>query len=225
MVCFPFAGGQSLSFRAFADSLPRSIDVWAIDPPAHGWAAGPPLDDVQSMADLMIAALPEEILGTSLLFGHSLGGLVALEVARVLQSRGRPAVDLVLSASRPPHRREDYGSLVALSDRELLELLVAMGGVPAEWRQQPDVFDLFKDTLRADFRAFEAYRPGPPLTNTRVLALGGLEDSICRPGHVFEWSRHCPQCEVDFVPGGHLFVVTDPALVANRVARFMRRST
>jgi hypothetical protein len=46
---------------------------------------------------------------------------------------------------------------------------------------------------------------------------------VCRPAHVFEWTRFCPSCEIEFVGGGHLFVQTQPALFAQRVVDFVRR--
>lgn len=221
LLLFPHAGAQSLAFRALASAWPADWLVRALDPPGHGWAPGTPLEAVEEMARAYLKHLPREATHGVFLFGHSLGGLVALEVARRLEEEGEPAPGLILSGTRPPHRREDYGAFSLLSDRELLRTLVAIGGIPREWLDEPEVFDIFKDAIRADFRAFERYMPPRPLLATPTLALGGSTDRICRPEHVWEWSRYCPALEVDFIPGGHLFVIESAAGAAARTKAFI----
>lgn len=223
LLLFPHAGAQSLAFRALAAAWPANWLVRALDPPGHGWAPGTPLEAVEEMAREYLEHLPREATRGVFLFGHSLGGLVALEVARRLEEEGEPAPGLVLSGTRPPHRREDYGAFSRLSDRELLHTLVEIGGIPREWLNEPEVFDIFKDAIRADFRAFERYLPPGSLRSTPTLALGGTTDRICRPEHVWEWSRYCPRLEVDFVPGGHLFVIESAVAAAARTRVFFER--
>lgn len=220
---FPHAGAQSLAFRALSNELPRSWRVIGLDPPGHGWAAGPPFDDVEEMAKQYVAHIPDEYLDGVVLFGHSLGGLVAYSVAERLQRSGRPVAGLILSATRPPHRRENYVSFAAMDDATLLDVLIQIGGVPASWADEPEVFDYFKESVRADFRAFDRLTSLRPMGNIPMQALGGTEDQICLPEHVVEWTRYAPNCQVDRVPGGHLFVIENAAAVAYRVADFVER--
>ncbi len=55
--------------------------VLAVDLPGHGGSEGPPLPDVQSMADWVMALLQEAGVQHAVLVGHSMGSLIALEVA------------------------------------------------------------------------------------------------------------------------------------------------
>lgn len=223
LICLPFAGGQSLVFRAFAAHLPADWGVWAIDPPGHGWAGGTPLDHVEAMADRYLAHLPAELLDKAVLLGHSLGGCVAFAMAeRLAGSPGAPRA-VILSATRPPHRASEYDSFLALDDQELLDVLIRIGGVPADWAQEPELFAQFREVIRADFRAFESFRLDGRRLELPVLAVGAPEDVVCRPAHLFEWTRFCPASEIEFVPGGHLFVQTQPELFAKRVASFVAR--
>ncbi|MGE0538347.1 MAG: thioesterase II family protein [Pirellulales bacterium] len=223
IVCLPFAGGQSLVFRALAAHLPAEWGVWAIDPPGHGWASGTPLDRVETMAEVYLACLPRELLADAVLLGHSLGGCVAFAMTeRLTGSSGMPRA-LVLSATRPPHRASDYESFLALDDQGLLDVLIRLGGIPADWAQEPELFAQFREVVRADFRAFESFRLDGRRLDLPTLAVGAPEDIVCRPAHVFEWTRFCPASEIEFVPGGHLFVQTEPAQFAQRVASFVAR--
>lgn len=217
MFVFPHAGAQSLAFRGLAGALPSDWRVIGLDPPGHGWSAGPPLHEVASMTRHYVQHIPRQHFEGAILFGHSLGGLVAYSVAQELWRLNRPVAGLVLSATRPPHRREDYVSFSTLDDRTLLDVLIQIGGVPASWKDEPEVFDYFKESVRADFAAFDALRDLEPLPPVPTLALGGMADQICRPEHVFEWSRYCSDCQVDFVDGGHLFIQDNPAAAVRRM--------
>jgi surfactin synthase thioesterase subunit len=175
------------------------------------------------MADTYLANLPRELLANAVLLGHSLGGCVAFAMAERLAGSATAPRALVLSATRPPHRAAEYDSFLALDDQGLLEVLIRLGGVPADWAQDPELFAQFREVVRADFLAFESFQLDGRRLDLPVLAVGAPEDVVCRPAHVFEWTRFCPASEIEFVPGGHLFVQTQPALFAQRVANFVAR--
>ena len=82
LVCFPYAGGQSLAFRGLDEHLPPHWELWGLDPPGHGWAPGVALDSVETLVDLYLNTMPRELLAGAVLYGHSLGGCVAFELAR-----------------------------------------------------------------------------------------------------------------------------------------------
>lgn len=223
LFAFPFAGGQSLSYRPLAEKLPATWGVFAIDPPGHGWVGGEPIRQIDAMADFYLEHVPRELLTGSVLFGHSLGGLVAWSLARRLEERNLPAPALILCGTRPPHRRDDYEPFSKLGDQRLLEVLIDMGGVPSEWAAEPELFDYFKGALRADFEAFETYSPPSERSMTPVLAMGSLGDNVCQAEHVKEWSRYCANLTVEIVTGGHLFVMSHPESVARRIVEFVDR--
>jgi external thioesterase TEII len=171
------------------------------------------------MVDLYIREIPAEVFADSVLLGHSLGGLVALATALELHRRGAPVPGLILSAVRPPHCK-GYVPFTSLDDRQLLETMIELGGVPAEWADEPETFDLFKDSLRADFRAFESFEAPRPLEGSPTFVVGAYQDVVCRPEHVFEWTRYCPGCQIDFVPGEHLFIQSPPERFVSMLNRF-----
>jgi len=221
LLAFPYAGGQSLAFRSLAKELPDSWGAWAIDPPGHGWSAGPPLDDISDMVDAYLEYLPKDLLAGTVLMGHSLGGCLVFALAQRLKALGIEPRALILSGTRPPHRKDDYESFHTMDDQRLLEVLIQVGGIPSAWADDPEVFNHFKEALRADFRAFENFEITSPLEGENVFVIGGLEDIVCRPEHIFEWSQFCPGCRVDFVSGEHLFLQTNAAMVARRIQSFL----
>jgi len=221
LLCLPFAGGQSLAFRPLAAAVPATWGVWAIDPPGHGWAAGEPLERVDAMVDAYLGNLSADWLEGTILLGHSLGGCVAFAMVEQLTEGGQPPRGLILSGTRPPHRKGEYDSFLSMDDAELLQTLIQLGGVPRAWAEEPEIFDHFKVAIRADFRAFESYEIQRPLPDIATLACGGMQDIVCRPEHLMEWTRYCQQCRVEFVAGDHMFIQNNAAAVADRLVGFV----
>jgi medium-chain acyl-[acyl-carrier-protein] hydrolase len=134
------------------------------------------------MADLVGAATDE--LWSWLdrpfaLFGHSLGALVAFEVARRLRHRRGPEPRHVfLSGRRAPHLAERYPPMAHLDDVAFVtEVRRRYNGISEEVLQHADLMELLLPTLRADIKAFEAYtyEPGEPL-GSPITAYGGDQD-------------------------------------------------
>lgn len=73
--------------------------VLAVDLPAHGRSEGPPLADVEALADWTLALLDAAGVGTAAFVGHSMGSLIALEAAARAPQR---AARLVMVATAYP---------------------------------------------------------------------------------------------------------------------------
>jgi len=215
LLCFPHAGGQSLAFRELAAQLSGDVAVYAVDPPGHGWALGPCHESIESLAAAYCAHLPPALLG-GVLLGHSMGSYVALALAAALPT---PPRAVIVGAARPPHRRTDYTPLSELDDSALRASLSEVMG--ERGAAHAAIFDQFRDVIRADLRAFDQFCPPPSPIRSPLLAVGGLDDSLCLAEHVFDWHVYADRCVVDFVEGGHLFAQASARAYAARIARFL----
>jgi pimeloyl-ACP methyl ester carboxylesterase len=70
--------GWTLLARWFAH---HGYGVLAVDLPGHGRGAGIPMDSVEASADWLVALLRAAGVGRAALVGHSMGSLIALELA------------------------------------------------------------------------------------------------------------------------------------------------
>src|SRR5688500_760941 len=59
----------------------HGLSVLAVDQPGHGRSSGPPLPDVEALADWTLALLDAADVQQAALVGHSMGSLIALEAA------------------------------------------------------------------------------------------------------------------------------------------------
>ncbi len=146
-----------------------------------------------------------------LLYGHSLGGLVALSYARARERAGDRLPELVMvGAATPPHLRSPLLPTAGLAEAGLLDLLASYGALPPGAREDSSLWRRrVLPTLRDDFRLAEALvgaARGAVLTRP-LLAVAGRLDPIAPPAVMAEWDR-CTTARFQqlTVDGDHFFV-------------------
>lgn len=177
LFCFPYAGGGDATYRPWVRHIPSWAEICPVDPRGSGRRVregyAPDFFDyvvtsaeaVESKADLPFS-----------FFGHSLGALVAFELARYLkrESGGEPR-HLFVSGCRGPRVPDRNRSIRDLPDPELMEEVARRyGGIPEDVLAEPDLWGIMLPNLRVDLAAAETYRfvPGTTLT-CAITALGG----------------------------------------------------
>lgn len=156
------------------------------------------------------------------LFGHSLGAVLAFEVARVLTARGVPPEHLVASARAAPDAPHP-GTLPETDDELLRKIDMAYGGVPDVIEETPELLERFLPVLRADLELAAAYQyePGDPLP-CPITALGGSADPTLGSKALEGWSDHTAAgFEVHRFPGGHFYRDEVEAAVLDTIRRVL----
>ena len=228
LLCLPHAGGAATAFRHWKRPLSGVVDVVALEPPGRGARRAEPLaktmpDVVESLRERVLAAT--EGAERVALLGHSFGALVARELADVLTDAGRPPALLVSVGLNAPTLPSAAEPMADLSDDELLEAVVALGGVPDELRDEPDLLALFVEPLRTDLgiaERFQRKRGERPL-DCPVLALQGADDPFVSPHGVREWREETTgPGSVTWFPGGHFFL-HDPVFIRETLRPLLER--
>ena len=166
LLCLHHAGGNGAFYLSWAADLAGTCEVWTANLPGRrGRVLEPLVTDLNTLvAELADAA--EALLDRPLaIFGHSMGALLAYEVARELRRRGCPPLSaLVVSACRAAHLRPELTG-VPRGDAELTGLLRSWGGTPPGLLEDEEFLGLVLPPFRADLLLCDAYRyrPGPRL--------------------------------------------------------------
>ncbi|HWM83310.1 MAG TPA: alpha/beta fold hydrolase [Pseudolabrys sp.] len=211
LFCFPYAGAAASAFRLWPSGLADGIDVCAIQLPGRAnRLQEPPLSSIGAMVDAVVDAMADYLDRPFALFGHSMGGLLAFEVAHALAARGWKAPrHLIVSARRAPRVPDPSSLLHVLPDAEFVaEIQRRYGGIPDEILAHADVLALLLPCLRADITALETYRPPqrPPL-HCPLTVFGGAEDRFVSPMDIAQWRRETTGTfDMRIFPGGHFYL-------------------
>lgn len=226
LFCFPYAGGSASIFRAWSSEFPSSIQICPVELPGRGTRIREaPFTSVELLAAAAAEGLGEFLDRPFTLFGHSLGALVAFEVARRLHYdfHLQPA-HLFVSARRGPRLPGPAMPIHALPERRLLEMLGLLNGTPKELLENHDFMRLILPVLRADFALDETYTymARPPLT-CPISVFGGLQDISVNSEQLSAWRKETEDRFVlRMLPGDHFILNSARALILEALAHELR---
>jgi medium-chain acyl-[acyl-carrier-protein] hydrolase len=225
--CFPYAGSGIIAYRNWAAGLPLDIEICPIQLPGRGHRIRQPLF---TECSALVTTLENDVKAYAdkpfVFFGHSMGALLAFEVARRLGSREGPLHLFVSGRSAPQIPRRHKRKLSDLPDGELLQELRRLDGTPSQILARPEMVKEMLPVLRADFSVVESYsyQATPPLT-CPISAYAGSEDAIIKQD-VEAWSRQTTSTfSFTAFPGGHFFIQTSQRLLLEVLRRELSRYT
>ena len=212
LVCFPFAGGSASAFRPWAAAMPSHVELWAMQLPGREERITErPLVRIAPMVEESYSALAPRLDLPIAFFGHSMGALIAFELARRIAP-----LKLFLSGCRGP-RLPVRHSLHTLSQPQLLADLRRLGGSPAAVLDDPDLMRVLLPAIYADLEASETYqyRENNERLHSPITALGGNHDPLASENDLASWSAETDgEFRLKMFPGGHFYFRNDlPALL------------
>lgn len=210
LFCLAHAGGGASLFRPWPAALPPAIQVCPVQLPGREERfLEQPHTSLTALVDELTAAVLPHLDRPFALFGHSMGALIAFELARELRRRRVEPVWFFVSACRAPHRQSSSVQLSTLPDSAFMESVQRKyGGIPSQLLEEPELLERFIPVLRADLSIVEtySYRREPPL-ECATLSVGGVDDSTVPEEDLLAWREHTAgRFECQMLAGGHFFV-------------------
>nr|AXL05932.1 thioesterase [uncultured bacterium] len=220
-MCLPHAGGSASFFFPVSKALTPAVEVLAVQYPGRQDRRHEAnIADLPELADRIFAALRGLDDRPMALFGHSMGAVLAYEIALRARDAGLPSpVRLFASGRRAPSRHRDERVHLEPDARIVAELRM-LSGTNAAMLADPEVLDMIMPAVRSDYRAVETYRHEPGRTlDCPVTVLTGDSDPRVSPDEAEAWTEHTTgPTEVEVLPGGHFFLVEHSARVVRLVA-------
>ena len=191
--------------------LQPEVQVLAVQTPGHGVRFSErPHSSIEAMVAEVVDNFP--IIGDRpfAFYGHSLGAVIALELARQLRRMGRPQpCHLFVGGARPPHYGPIEPHIHHLEDQGFLDGVQSRySGIPAAVLNEPELLAILLPALRADFTAYETYvhQPEAPL-DCPISAFAGESDPLVDVEAISNWKSYTnADFDLKIMRGDHFFL-------------------
>ncbi|MFI6100817.1 thioesterase II family protein [Lentzea sp. NPDC051213] len=214
LICVPWSGAGPGVFNRWAREMPGEVELLAVVlPRSTAWRGEDGEFTVDKIAERLAYDLTTrygevEWLGV---FGHSLGALIAYDLAARLQGQQVRLDGVIVSGSRAAHCDPPV-QLHELDDEGLADALIELGGLAMDRRYDTIFLDRVLPRVRADLIACERYRPAATLPRlgpaVRLTAWAANSDWYAPPAAVAPWSElaHHGHATARTWAGDHFFV-------------------
>ena len=223
LFCFPYAGAGASIFNSWTEFLPTKIQICPIQLPAREsrWRE-PPATRLKPLIQTLAPLLKPKLDIPFAFFGHSLGALLAFELARELRRQNAPApVHLFVSSSCPPQIPNRSRPLHRLPEPQFIEELKRLKGTAEEILQNSELMQLFLPALRADFAMLENYfYVSEEPFDFPISAFGGLEDDKVNREALTAWQEQTRNnFTLQMFPGDHFFLCCEDRALAQSISK------
>ncbi|SEG58976.1 thioesterase II family protein [Paenibacillus sp. UNC499MF] len=211
LFCLPYAGGSATVYTRWKRHLHGHIELHPVELAGRGKRLlEPPYGSMDELVEDLYEYLDPQLDEADFaFFGHSMGALVAYELAHaVRKKRGREPVHLFVSGTYPPHARRKL-TLHLLSDERLQQEIRLLGGTEDELFEREELLRMFLPGLRRDLELVEthAFQSGAELLSCNISVLNGKEDTATEGFNLLEWSAYGSRgCQLYEFEGGHFFI-------------------
>lgn len=219
LFCFPHAGGGTTLFDGWPAALPPNVQLCPIYLPGRERRAHePPVPTLPALVEILAGDLLPYLDCPFVLWGQSMGALIAFELIRHLRTmRGPQPIHLFVAACPPPHLFSVERTINHLSKEDFVQELRRLRGTPEHILRNAELLDMVLPVLRADFSICETYTylAEEPI-DCSITAFGGTQDFPVE--HLAAWSLHTRQTfSYRLLPGDHFFPQRVQLLLLNHL--------
>lgn len=211
LFCFPYGGAGAGAFRSWKGVAVGDWQLCLVVPPGReGRFREARYEAVGPLVDALVEAILPLLDRPFAFFGHSVGALIAFELARRLRRDGRRMPDHLFVSGRAapqmPRRTTDYH---LRSNGDLVEALKAISLGSDRPAPDPAIVAAMEPLLRSDFAITEtyAYRSEASLDQP-VTAFGARNDPTVGIDEIAAWQVQTTKMFALhlFDDGGHFFI-------------------
>lgn len=225
VVLLPHAGGSAPFFHPFSARLStEGLDVLSVQYPGRQERRDEPaIDSLPELAQGVFLALRPWADRPLVLMGHSMGAVIAYEVARKLEATADDVpLGLIASGRRAPSRHRDENAH-RLDDAGFIAEIRSLSGTASSLLDDEELRQMILPGLRADYKAIETHVPAPePLLRCPIGVLVGDTDPGVTHEEAQAWREHTTASfRSRTFTGGHFYLNDQQAAVCEAIVDYV----
>ena len=226
---FPYAGGSPTAFNKWPAEFSDNIEINIIHYPGRGSRfSEAPIKEF----DVLVRGIHHAVLPLLdkpfIFFGHSMGGMIAFELARQLRQHNLPQPQILfVSACGAPQLPGSNLPIHSMPDSEFIRSLHKLNGLPADVINNSELMQLLIPALRADFEAVENYKYSfnEDQLECPIIAFGGNDDTHVSPERLEGWAAQTSASfRSQYFSGDHFFINTAHQSVTAFIIDWIKKS-
>ena len=228
LFCFPYAGGASDFYKRWKKRYSNTycFEIEPVEYPGRGEKSSEPfVTEFSEIVSKLADEIANRINGQFAFFGHSLGAILAYEVAKKIKLDKEMFPDvLFLSGCPAPDYLPDQISLKRLSDDEFIEKVVQLGGIPQEIINEPELLRFFLPHLKNDFYLIDTYISlSTDLLTVPLVIFTGDKDPKVSIKQVMDWKGYTKSLfDYHIISGDHFFV-KDESIILEKINSYLKK--
>lgn len=230
LFCFPYAGGSAMIFNKWKSYLNINcgIELIPVELAGRGRRIQEPLytDLNDAVEDLYQIINIESLTGPYAFFGHSLGGLLAYELAQKIKKLDIPQpLHLFFSGRGAPNIARNEDKKYHLMDNDEFRLkVIELGGTPPEFFDHPELVEIFLPLLRNDFKLAETNMECEIAPfDIDITVFIGKEDHEITAEQTNSWKLHSKgTCTLHYFDGDHFFLHKEVSGISKAIKNVLK---
>lgn len=211
LVCFAWAGGGANFFRKLSGRIAADVELLAVQLPGREDR----FHEVRfTRMDQIVTQVKRELSPLAdipvVLFGHSMGALVAYEVAQASAGRHFPLAGLIVSGSNAPHIKSCHTRCTHdASEPDVIADITKLGGTPPALLADTGLMRSLLPSIRADYAVLESYRAHPPVPvlECPIIACAAHGDHCVSRAGIDAWGQYAGSLfETHWFDGDHFYL-------------------
>ncbi|WP_424102387.1 beta-ketoacyl synthase N-terminal-like domain-containing protein [Moorena producens] len=225
LFCFHPWGSSASMFQGWSDQLLTDIEVLPIQLPGRQRRLQEkPFTEFVPLIQVLGEIISPYLDRPFAFFGHSMGALIAFELAHVLEEDyNLKPLHLFLSAALPPSDTSLSKEFESFSQEQKLNYLMNISEIPKDIYDDPSLLQELMNVFKADLQLLQSYRYVAKLPlSCPISSFGGINDSLTSEKQLSEWSKYTSSTfEVQMFPGKHMFLKDSKKLLLDTISQML----
>lgn len=225
LFCLPYAGAGASVFtqwqRYFEDARIKVCPI--LLPGRENRIQEKPVDNARELAKQIYDGIKNELNGRFLIFGHSMGGIVAYELASLIYEIENKLPEVLFLSGTALRERPLKNHFYDKSENEFIEHIIENEGIPPQVAENYIFRQFFLPVLRNDYKLSETYCYNGKQLPTKVCAFFSREDREVFYKETLALKKVSEKFNSVEFSGGHFFINNDCRNVCRSICREIGR--